>query len=65
VQHATERRRALELECEQARYAVQLAQRRYEAVDPDNRLSRQNSRPDGMLRSPIFARARHDSTNRP
>ena len=38
VQHATDRRRALELECEQARYAVQLAQRRYEATDPDNRL---------------------------
>jgi DNA invertase Pin-like site-specific DNA recombinase len=38
VQQATERRRALELECEQARYAVQLALRRYEAVDPDNRL---------------------------
>jgi len=38
VQQATDRRRALELECEQARYAVQLAQRRYEAVDPDNRL---------------------------
>jgi hypothetical protein len=38
VQQATDRRRALELECEQARYAVQLARRRYEAVDPDNRL---------------------------
>lgn len=33
-----ERRRALELECEQARYEAQLATRRYEAVDPDNRL---------------------------
>lgn len=33
-----ERRRALELEVEQARYAAQLAQRRYEGVDPDNRL---------------------------
>jgi hypothetical protein len=38
MQQATDRRRALELEGEQARYAVQLAQRRYEAVDPDNRL---------------------------
>lgn len=38
VQQATDRRRALELECEQARYAVQLAHRRYEAVDPGNRL---------------------------
>jgi DNA invertase Pin-like site-specific DNA recombinase len=38
VEQATDRRRALELECEQARYAVQLARRRYEAVDPDNRL---------------------------
>jgi len=36
--HAMERRRALELECQQAEYEVQLARRRYEAVDPDNRL---------------------------
>ena len=33
-----ERRRALELELEQARYQAQLAARRYEAVDPENRL---------------------------
>jgi len=33
-----EQRRTLELECEQARYEVHLASRRYEAVDPDNRL---------------------------
>jgi DNA invertase Pin-like site-specific DNA recombinase len=33
-----ERRRALALECQQAEYEVQLARRRYEAVDPDNRL---------------------------
>jgi len=33
-----ERTRALELEVEQARYEAQLAQRRYESVDPDNRL---------------------------
>ena len=33
-----QRRRALELELEQARYDVQLAARRYEAVDPANRL---------------------------
>jgi DNA invertase Pin-like site-specific DNA recombinase len=33
-----EQRRTLELECEQARYQAQLASRRYEAVDPDNRL---------------------------
>jgi excisionase family DNA binding protein len=38
MQQDTERRRALELECEEARYAVQLARRRYESVDPDNRL---------------------------
>jgi DNA invertase Pin-like site-specific DNA recombinase len=38
VHQDAERRRALELECEQARYAVQLARRRYESVDPDNRL---------------------------
>jgi DNA invertase Pin-like site-specific DNA recombinase len=33
-----ERRRALELERQQAEYEVKLAARRYEAVDPDNRL---------------------------
>lgn len=33
-----EKRRALELELQQATYEVQLAARRYEAVDPDNRL---------------------------
>ena len=33
-----ERRRALELELEQASYSARIAQRRYEAVDPDNRL---------------------------
>jgi DNA invertase Pin-like site-specific DNA recombinase len=33
-----ERHRALELELEQARYEVKLATRRYEKVDPDNRL---------------------------
>jgi DNA invertase Pin-like site-specific DNA recombinase len=38
VQEPTERRRALELELEQARYQARLAGRRYEAVDPDNRL---------------------------
>jgi hypothetical protein len=37
-QHLDERRRALELECQQAEYDVTLAARRYEAVDPDNRL---------------------------
>jgi DNA invertase Pin-like site-specific DNA recombinase len=37
-QHLDERRRALELECQQAEYDVKLAARRYEAVDPDNRL---------------------------
>jgi hypothetical protein len=38
VQEPTERRRALELELEQARYQARLAGRRYEAVDPENRL---------------------------
>lgn len=33
-----ERRRALELEYQQAGYEVRLAARRYEAIDPDNRL---------------------------
>jgi DNA invertase Pin-like site-specific DNA recombinase len=33
-----ERKRALELERQQAEYEVQLARRRYETVDPDNRL---------------------------
>lgn len=35
---AIERRRALELERQHAQYEVTLAHRRYEAVDPDNRL---------------------------
>jgi excisionase family DNA binding protein len=33
-----EHRQTLQLECEQARYEARLASRRYEAVDPDNRL---------------------------
>ena len=33
-----EQRQALELEAEQARYEERLAERRYQAVDPDNRL---------------------------
>jgi DNA invertase Pin-like site-specific DNA recombinase len=37
-QQFREQRRAVELELEQARYAVKLSARRYEAVDPDNRL---------------------------
>ena len=37
-QNQREQRRALELELEQARYEAKLAGRRYEAVDPDNRL---------------------------
>ncbi|AUX35674.1 MULTISPECIES: recombinase family protein [Sorangium] len=37
-QGMSERRRALELERQQAAYEVRLAARRYEAVDPDNRL---------------------------
>jgi DNA invertase Pin-like site-specific DNA recombinase len=36
--HFQEQRRAVELELEQARYEAQLAARRYEAVDPDQRL---------------------------
>lgn len=36
--HKQEQRRTLELEVEQARYEAHLASRRYEAVDPDNRL---------------------------
>lgn len=38
VQEIDERRRALELEHQQAEYEVKLAARRYETVDPDNRL---------------------------
>ncbi len=38
MKQGDERRRALELEREQAEYEVKLAARRYEAVDPDNRL---------------------------
>jgi len=37
-QQVDERRRARALECQQAEYEVTLAARRYEAVDPDNRL---------------------------
>jgi DNA invertase Pin-like site-specific DNA recombinase len=37
-QQRQEQRRMLELELEQARYEAKLAARRYEAVDPDNRL---------------------------
>lgn len=37
-QEVNERRRALELERQQLDYEVRLAARRYEAVDPDNRL---------------------------
>jgi DNA invertase Pin-like site-specific DNA recombinase len=38
AQQPSERRQALCLELEQARYQARLAARRYEAVDPDNRL---------------------------
>jgi DNA invertase Pin-like site-specific DNA recombinase len=38
VQQVDERRRACELERQQAEYEVRLAARRYHAVDPDNRL---------------------------
>ena len=38
VQQDTAWREALALELEQAEYEARLAQRRYEAVDPDNRL---------------------------
>jgi len=38
VQQQSERIRVLELELEQARYEARLAGRRYESVDPDNRL---------------------------
>jgi len=36
--HAEEQRRSVEMELEQARYQAKLSARRYEAVDPDNRL---------------------------
>jgi excisionase family DNA binding protein len=36
--HREEQRKTLQLEVEQARYEAHLASRRYEAVDPDNRL---------------------------
>jgi len=38
AQQSDERRRALELERQQAEYEAKLATRRYESVDPDNRL---------------------------
>jgi predicted nucleotide-binding protein (sugar kinase/HSP70/actin superfamily) len=37
-QQRQEHRKTLELEREQARYEARLASRRYETVDPDNRL---------------------------
>lgn len=36
--HAEEQRRSMELELEQGRYQAKLSARRYQAVDPDNRL---------------------------
>ena len=36
--HRQQQRRAIELQVEQARYEAQLAARRYDAVDPENRL---------------------------
>jgi DNA invertase Pin-like site-specific DNA recombinase len=38
MEHQAERRRILELELQQARYEASLAERRYAACDPDNRL---------------------------
>jgi DNA invertase Pin-like site-specific DNA recombinase len=38
AEQRAEQRRRLELDCEQARHQARLAQARYEAVDPDNRL---------------------------
>jgi hypothetical protein len=38
MENQTERRRVAELELQQARYEVSLAERRYAACDPDNRL---------------------------
>jgi hypothetical protein len=38
AEQQSQRHRALSLELEQARYEARLAARRYEAVDPDNRL---------------------------
>jgi len=38
TQHAIQRVESVRLELEQARYEVRIANRRYEAVDPDNRL---------------------------
>jgi hypothetical protein len=37
-QQRQHQRKSLELELEQAHYEVRLSSRRYEAVDPDNRL---------------------------
>ena len=38
VESQDERRRVIELELQQARYEASLAERRYAACDPDNRL---------------------------
>jgi hypothetical protein len=50
-QRQQQQRKTLELEVEQARYEMRLAARRYEAVDPDNRLvaSELESRWNGTL----------------
>ena len=55
-----EQRQALALEVEQARYEARLAARRYEAVDPDNRLvaAELEARWNGALQTRAEARRR-------
>ena len=58
-QQITERRRALELECEQARAPCSLpSDGAYESVDPDNSAGRPNSKFGGMPHSPTCGSAR-------
>lgn len=60
VEQQRQRRQAWEMELEQARYQAHLAARRYEAVDPDNRLvageleARWNAAGCGKMNSPAM-----------
>lgn len=56
-QRHQELRKSLELEVEQARYEARLAARRYESVDPEQRLvAAVDTRPAGIPRSPSSSR---------
>jgi hypothetical protein len=50
LEQVDEQRRAFELELQQAQYDVKIAERRYQPVDPDNRLALQNWQRGGTRR---------------